>query len=66
MIYEGKALTVRLGEDGIAELAFDLKQESVNKFNELTLTELRQALDALMASNGVQGLLLTSAKEVLV
>ena len=43
MIYEGKAITVKALESGIVELKFDLKGESVNKFNRLTLNELRQA-----------------------
>ena len=33
MIYEGKAITVKALESGIVELNFDLKGESVNKFN---------------------------------
>ena len=36
MIYEGKAITVKALESGIVELKFDLKGESVNKFNRLT------------------------------
>ncbi len=44
MIYEGKAITVKALESGIVELKFDLKGESVNKFNRLTLNELRQAV----------------------
>ena len=38
MIYEGKAITVNALEGGVVELNFDLKGESVNKFNRLTLT----------------------------
>src|SRR5690606_40819218 len=41
MIYEGKAITVKALEGGIVELNFDLKGESVNKFNRLTLNELQ-------------------------
>ena len=47
MIYEGKAITVKALESGIVELNFDLKGESVNKFNRLTLNDLRQAVDAI-------------------
>ncbi len=47
MIYEGKAITVKALESGIVELKFDLKGESVNKFNRLTLDELCQAVDAI-------------------
>ena len=53
MIYEGKAITVKALESGIVELNFDLKGESVNKFNRLTLNELRQAVDAVKADASV-------------
>jgi len=63
MIYEGKAITVKLLEDGIAELNFDLQGESVNKFNRVTLEDLNAAVQSLKASNEVKGLLVTSAKD---
>ena len=40
MIYEGKAITVKALESGIVELKFDLKGESVNKFNRLTFEKI--------------------------
>lgn len=49
MIYEGKAITVKEIEGGIAQLDFDLQGESVNKFNRLTIEELRAATDKLEA-----------------
>ena len=52
--------------DGIAELQFDLKDESVNKFNELTLGELREAVTQLNTTPGIRGLMLTSAKKVFI
>ncbi|TWI53386.1 3-hydroxyacyl-CoA dehydrogenase/enoyl-CoA hydratase/3-hydroxybutyryl-CoA epimerase/enoyl-CoA isomerase [Pseudomonas duriflava] len=64
MIYEGKAITVKALENGIAELKFDLAGESVNKFNRLTLNELRQAVDALKADSSVKAVILSSGKEV--
>ena len=63
MIYEGKAITVKLLEDGIAELNFDLQGESVNKFNRVTLEDLNAAVQSLKANNEVKGLLVTSAKD---
>jgi len=56
MIYEGKAITVKALESGIVELKFDLKGESVNKFNRLTLNELRQAVDTIKADASVKGI----------
>lgn len=66
MIYEGKAITVKTLESGIVELNFDLKGESVNKFNRLTLTELREAVDVIKANNDVKGLIVTSGKDVFI
>ncbi len=66
MIYEGKAITVKTLESGIVELNFDLKGESVNKFNRLTLTELRAAVDAIKANSDVKGVIVTSGKDVFI
>ncbi len=66
MIYEGKAITVKTLESGIVELNFDLKSESVNKFNRLTLTELRAAVDAIKADNAIKGVVVTSGKDVFI
>ncbi|WP_205903036.1 enoyl-CoA hydratase-related protein, partial [Pseudomonas viridiflava] len=66
MIYEGKAITVKALESGIVELNFDLKGESVNKFNRLTLNELRQAVDAVKADASVKGVIVTSGKDAFI
>jgi len=66
MIYEGKAITVKALESGIVELNFDLKGESVNKFNSLTLNELRQAVDAIKADTSVKGVIVSSGKDVFI
>lgn len=66
MIYEGKAITLEALEGGIVELKFDLKGESVNKFNRQTLEELRQAVDTLKGHGGLAGVLVTSGKDVFI
>ena len=66
MIYEGKAITVKALESGIVELKFDLKGESVNKFNRLTLNELRQAVDTIKADASVKGVIVSSGKDVFI
>jgi 3-hydroxyacyl-CoA dehydrogenase/enoyl-CoA hydratase/3-hydroxybutyryl-CoA epimerase/enoyl-CoA isomerase len=66
MIYEGKAITVKALESGIVELNFDLKGESVNKFNRLTLTDLRQAVDAIKADGTIKGVIVSSGKDVFI
>ncbi|WP_444935527.1 fatty acid oxidation complex subunit alpha FadB [Microbulbifer sp. JMSA004] len=66
MLFSGKALTVQMLDNGIAELKFDLQGESVNKFNRQTVSEFSQALDAIEAADGVKGVLLTSGKGVFI
>ncbi|MEK7259568.1 MAG: enoyl-CoA hydratase-related protein [Pseudomonadota bacterium] len=65
-MYRGKAISLTRMESGIGHLCFDLQGASVNKFNQATLNELREALEAAAASgladNGLQGLVCTSAK----
>ena len=53
-------------DGGIVELNFDLKGESVNKFNRLTLNDLRQAVDAIKADASVKGVVVTSGKDVFI
>ena len=63
MIYEGKAITVKMIEDGIAELNFNLQGESVNKFDRVTLENLAAAAEALKNNSDVKGLIVTSGKD---
>ncbi len=63
MLFEGQSLTVADVQDGIYEMRFDLKDSSVNKFNQATLKELEEGINALQRQEGVKGLLLTSAKK---
>ena len=66
MIYQGKAITVAAIEGGIAELNFDRESESVNKFDRLTLNELREAIAAIGAEGAVKGVIVTSGKEAFI
>jgi 3-hydroxyacyl-CoA dehydrogenase/enoyl-CoA hydratase/3-hydroxybutyryl-CoA epimerase/enoyl-CoA isomerase len=66
MIYEGKAITLQALDSGIVELRFDLKGESVNKFNRLALEELRQAIEVLKADASVTGVIVSSGKDVFI
>ena len=66
MIYQSDAITLRRHDDGILEMQFDLQGESVNKFDQLTVQCLTEALDALDAQQDVRGLLVTSAKGVFI
>ena len=62
MLYEGNSLTVKALSDGIHEMCFDLKGESVNKFNQATLKELEEAITAVQRADGVTGFLRSSIK----
>ncbi len=66
MIYSGKAITVKTIDDGIAELCFDLQDDSVNKFNALTLNELKEATAAIAADSSLKGVVVTSGKPVFI
>lgn len=65
MIYHGKAISVDV-KDNIAKLTFDLTGESVNKFNELTLTELKEAIGLLKTASDIKGLLVKSNKNMFI
>lgn len=66
MIFEGSAITVQLLEDQITELCFDSKSESVNTFSADVVKELEQALDAIEKDKSIQGVIVTSAKDVFI
>lgn len=66
MIYSGSAISVSQLNDGIAELKFDLANESVNKFDRATLLELAAATDAIKADKNVKGVIVTSGKGVFI
>ncbi len=66
MMFTGVAICARRLADGIGELCFDRRDESVNKFDRTTIAELRQVLAAARADTTLRGLLITSAKEAFV
>ncbi|MBF0351415.1 MAG: fatty acid oxidation complex subunit alpha FadB [SAR324 cluster bacterium] len=66
MIFEGQAIKCKKIDGDIIELTFDLKDESVNKFNKLTLQELSEAVDKISQDSSAKGLLVTSAKSVFI
>ena len=66
MIFEGQSLTCRMLEGGIAEVCFDNKNESVNKFDQNTLSELQKITSALTDNSEVKAAIVTSAKNVFI
>ncbi|UTA46448.1 fatty acid oxidation complex subunit alpha FadB [Simiduia sp. 21SJ11W-1] len=66
MVYQGKSVSVRQLEAGIAELCFDAEGESVNKFDLRTVQELSDAISALEQMSDLKGVIATSGKGVFI
>lgn len=66
MVYQGKSVSVRQLDGGIAELSFGASEESVNKFDVQTVNELGAAITALESLAGLTGVLATSSKGVFI
>ena len=47
MEFNGESLKCRMIEDGLVEMTFDLQNESVNKFNHVTMEEYREIVSLL-------------------
>lgn len=66
-MFQGQSLRLApLAEAGFFELCFDRQGESINKFDERTVDELRQATELLAAEASLRGVLVTSAKDVFI
>lgn len=61
-IYTGTAITVQKLDSGVARLCFDLPHSAVNVFNQLMLSELMAAVQAVAASDAI-ALMCCSAKQ---
>ena len=66
MEYKGQAIQCRNLDNNIVELIFDSQSESVNKFDQNSLGELRELVAQLAADKSIRGLLVTSAKVVFI
>ena len=66
MEYKGQAIQCRTLENNIVELIFDAQGESVNKFDQSSLAELREVIRLLETDKSVSGLLVTSGKDVFI
>ena len=62
MNFEGKAIGVDVRHN-IATLTFDLQGESVNKFNRLTISELKTVAEQLSKAKDIKGLIVRSNKD---
>lgn len=66
-LFQGQSLrVVPLPGDGVFEVVFDHVGESINKFDDLTVAELREAVAVLRRQPRLCGVLATSAKDVFI
>jgi len=66
MPMQGQFIQVKAIEAGIFVVEFDRKDEAINKFDQATLVELKEAVSALEQTDGLQGVIFTSAKEAFI
>lgn len=66
MNYDGQSLRCQMLDNGIAEVIFDNKNESVNKFDNATLKEWQEVIQLLNETDGVRGAIATSPKPVFI
>ncbi|TQV72100.1 fatty acid oxidation complex subunit alpha FadB [Aliikangiella marina] len=66
MIYDGQSLQCKMLDNGIAEVIFDNKKESVNKFDAATLQEWKEVIELLNTTDGIRGAIATSPKSVFI
>ena len=66
MEYKGQAIQCRTLENNVVELIFDAQGESVNKFDQSSLAELREVVKLLETDKSASGLLVTSGKDVFI
>ena len=62
----GVKLSVEAKANSIAELKFDAQNSPVNKFDQATVQEFREAMQMLAKSKDLRGLVLTSAKNAFI
>ncbi|NVK23785.1 MAG: fatty acid oxidation complex subunit alpha FadB [Gammaproteobacteria bacterium] len=65
MFFTGKTLSVEMLENGIAEFKFDA-EGSVNKFDQQTIQDCRDAVVAINNSADIKGVLFTSGKSTFI
>ena len=62
----GVNLSVEIKADSIAELKFDTPNSPVNKFDQATIREFREAMQSLANAKELRGLVLTSGKNAFI
>lgn len=65
-MYQGETIHVSQLDEGFVELCFDRRNAAINKFDKLTVNELREAVKIIANAPTVRGVLVSSAKEVFI
>lgn len=65
-MFKGQSIQVRALGDGYVELCFDREGDAINKLDSRTVDELRRATAEIAGVAGLQGVLVTSAKNVFI
>ncbi|EAR63104.1 fatty acid oxidation complex subunit alpha FadB [Neptuniibacter caesariensis] len=63
MLFDGQTIQVKPIEDGIYDVVFNRKEDAVNKLDQATLAELREAVTMLAGTEGIRGVIFSSAKD---
>lgn len=66
MIYSGKSIQVSRLDGDIVKFHFNNESESVNKFDQATNAEFKEAVTALEQDTSIKGLIVTSGKKVFI
>lgn len=66
MIYSGKSIQVSRLDGDIVKFHFNNETESVNKFDQATNAEFKEAVTALEQDASIKGLIVTSGKKVFI
>lgn len=65
-VFKGDWLECQEDENNILQVVFSSKNSSVNKFNQATLSELRQVIDLILEKKDKKGVLFSSSKSVFI
>jgi 3-hydroxyacyl-CoA dehydrogenase/enoyl-CoA hydratase/3-hydroxybutyryl-CoA epimerase/enoyl-CoA isomerase len=63
MLFEGKAIQASINDASFVELVFDSQYDKINKFDKITLDDLRAAVDIIKNTDGIKGLITYSKKD---
>ncbi len=66
MLMQGQFIRVQSVEEGIYEVVFDRENDAINKFDQATLLELKEAITKLGEVDGLKGVFFSSTKQTFI